>query len=66
MKMNSRSYDREFVYLICLQEMEGNNKAGKHDGYRGAQLDENVQRRTGGILERIADSIADYSGLMLI
>ena len=49
-----------------LDQMEGDDQAGEHDGNRGAELDQNVQRRAGGILERVADGIADNGSLVLL
>ena len=47
-----------------LPEIAGNDEACKYNGYCGNELDEDVQGRTGCILERVADCVADNSGLM--
>ena len=52
--------------ISVLQEVASQNHTGEYDGNGGAQLDEDVQGRTGGILEGIAHSVAHHSGLMLL
>ena len=51
--------------LQHFHEVERNDQAGKHDGDRGAELDQDVQGRAGSILERVADGIANDSCLVL-
>ena len=38
--------------------------AGEHDGNDGHELDQNVQRRTGGVLERVADGVANDGSIV--
>ena len=52
--------------LQQAQQVERHDQAGEHNGNGGNQLDEDVQRRTGSILEGIADGIANDSCLMLL
>ena len=54
------------LIAICLDQVEGKDQAGEHDGDRGAQLDQNVQGRAGSILERVADGVADNGSLVLL
>ena len=44
------------LIAICLDQVEGKDQAGEHDGDRGAQLDQNVQGRAG---------ISTYSNVFL-
>ena len=44
--------------------MQHHGEAGHNDGDHRHQFDEDVQRRTGGILEGIADGVADDSGVV--
>ena len=46
--------------------MEGNDEAGEYDGNGGAELDEDVEGGAGGILERIANGVANNSSLVLV
>ena len=39
--------------------MDAGDQAGEHNGNGGAQLDQDVEGGTGGILERVAHSAAD-------
>ena len=59
---------RAFPYLDLqhVHEVERNDQASKHDGDRGAELDEDVQGRAGSILERVADGVADNGSLVLL
>ena len=45
---------------------EGHDQAGEDDGDGGAELDQDVQGRTGGILEGIAHGIADDSCFVVV
>ena len=47
-----------------LEQMEACDQAGEHDGDHREELDEDVDGRAGGILERIAHSITDNGSLM--
>ena len=49
-----------------LEEAYRSDKSRKYDGYHRYQLDEDVDRRAGCILERVADRIADNSSLMVV
>ena len=42
------------------------DQRGEHDGDRGAQLDQDVQRWTGGVLERVTHGVADDGGLVAV
>ena len=55
-----------FFFAFYLQQGEADDQAGEHDGDRGAQLDEDVQGRAGGILEGIAHGVADDGRLVLV
>ena len=43
----------------CLFLKKGDGEASHHDAYHRHQLDEDVQRWAGGILERVANRIAN-------
>ncbi len=47
-------------------QIEGYDKAGENDGNGGAELDKDVEGRAGGILEGVANGIADNGCLVLI
>ena len=44
--------------------MPNGHQAGKNDGNGGAELDQDVQRGAGGVLERVAHGVADDGGLV--
>ena len=46
------------------QTADLHKEGGKHQRDDRHELNENVQGRTGGVLERVADGIADHRGLM--
>ena len=46
--------------------MHRNDQSGEDDGHGGAELDQNVQRRAGGVLEGIAHGVAHDCGLVLL
>ena len=54
------------AFLQHLDHVEGQDQAGEHDGNGGAEFDQDVQGRAGGILEGIAHGIAHTSGLVLL
>ena len=47
-----------------LQQMERDGQSGYDDRDHAHQLDQDVERRAGGILERIADSVSYHGSLM--
>ena len=49
-----------------LQQVEAGDEAGKHNGHGGHQLDEDVQRGPGSILEGVAHGVADDGGLVAL
>src|SRR5258708_33089477 len=54
-----------FAYSLADQDrVQRDVEGGEHQGDRAEQLDQNVQRGTSGILERIAHGIAHNAGLV--
>ena len=51
---------------ILLENVEGYDEAGEYDGNGGAELDKDVEGGAGGILERIANGVANNSSLVLV
>ena len=49
-----------------LQQVEVHDQAGEHDGNGGDQLDQDVQRGAGGVLEGVAHGVADNGGLVVV
>ncbi|CAN4006287.1 hypothetical protein BFDFBN_BFDFBN_06805, partial [Dysosmobacter welbionis] len=49
-----------------VHQVEAQDQAGEHDGHRGAQLDEDIQGRAGGVLEGVAHRIAHDGGLVAL
>ena len=49
---------------IALHQTIGNGQTGYDDRDHAHQLDQDVERRAGGILERIADSVSYHGSLM--
>ena len=54
----SQRFHRWSLFYLFLQE--GDGEACHHDAYHRHQLDEDVQRWAGGVLERVAYRIAYY------
>ena len=54
----SQRFHRWSLFYLFLQE--GDGEACHHDAYHRHQLDEDIQRWAGGILERVAYRIAYY------
>src|SRR5436190_1404284 len=52
-----------FSVLVVLSCDSGNVRCD-HQGNDGHQLDEDIHRRAGSILERVADRVAGYRGLV--
>ena len=48
-----------------LQKVEVDDQTGEHDGNGGDQLDQDVQRGTGSVLEGVAHGVADDGGLVV-
>ena len=51
---------------FSAQQMDAGDQAGEHNGNGGAQLDQDVEGGTGGILEGVAHSVADDGGLVAV
>lgn len=51
---------------IISEQAPTNRKAGHDNGNHTHELNENVKTRAGSIFERIAHSIANYSGFMYL
>ena len=49
---------------IALHQTIGNGQTGYDDRDHAHQLDQDVERRAGGILERIADGVSYHGSLM--
>ena len=56
---------KDFI-KIKLEQMNLSNQAGEHDGHCRTQLNQNVQRRAGGVLERIANGITNDGSFMAV
>ena len=56
-------YDAQTRYL-CLQERDG--QSGHDDAHHRHELDEDVKRRSGGVLERVAHGVAHDCGLVVL
>ena len=49
-----------------LENTVGNRDSGHNDGDHRHELDQNVERRAGGVLEGVAHGVADDGGLLLL
>lgn len=54
----------ESLGRISLEEGPGDGEAGHHDGHHRHQFDEDVEARAGGVLEGVANGVADHCGLV--
>ena len=54
------------LYVVLSEDMDIDDQRRKDDGDHREQLDQDVDRGAGGVLEGIADGVADNSRLMLI
>ena len=56
-----------FINSLCfLEDGVCADQTAEYDGNGGDQLDEDVEGRTGGVLKRIADGVADNGCLVAI
>ena len=55
-----------FSAITSLQQAYRSDETREYDGYHGYQLDQDVDRRSGCILERVADGVADYGSFVVV
>ena len=55
-----------FCDFVLLQQAYRSDESREYDGYHRYQFDQNVDRRSGCILERVADGVANNSCLVVV
>ena len=49
-----------------LQQVASDGQASHHNAHHAHQFDEDVQRRAAGVLERVADGVANHCSLVVL
>ena len=62
-----KKYIEDFNKIIVSEQAADLDEHGSEDDrHDGHELDEDIDRGTGGVLERVADGVADDGGLMRV